>query len=155
MALPGAIQTSASINPGNSDGALVNASGQVIGIPALAAASPQGGSLARSIGFVTPFSLARDITRQIIASGRVNTSRRAAPGALIATLTGPGRRAGRIAIVVVVTGGSLAGKGGLRADDVIKPTGNAHRDVPALSGVLAAASPDSRSPSPSPAAART
>jgi hypothetical protein len=55
----------------------------------------------------------------------------------------------------VVTGGSLAGKGGLRAGDVIKPAGNAHRDVPALSGVLAAASPDSRSPSPSPAAART
>jgi S1-C subfamily serine protease len=41
--LPGAIQASASINPGNSDGALVNAAGQVIGIPALAV-SPQGGS---------------------------------------------------------------------------------------------------------------
>ena len=85
--------TSASINPGNSCGALLNASGQVIGIPALAAASPQGGSLARSIGFATPFRLARDIARQIIASGRVITSRRAAPGAQIATLTGPGRQA--------------------------------------------------------------
>ena len=41
----------------------------------------------------------------------------------------------------MVTGGCPAGKGGLRAGDVIKPAGNAHRDAPALSGVLAAASP--------------
>jgi putative serine protease PepD len=46
VALPNAIQTSAPINPGNSGGALVNLTGQVIGIPTLAATDPQlgGGS---------------------------------------------------------------------------------------------------------------
>jgi hypothetical protein len=117
--------------------------------PARGAAARPGASV-----FATPSGLARDITRQIIASGRVITSPRAAAGAQIATLTGPDGTPGRIAIVVV-TGGSPAGKGGLRAGDVIKPAGNTHQDVPALSGVLAAASSDSRSPSPSPAAART
>jgi hypothetical protein len=37
------------------------------------------GQPTRSIGFATPFSLARDITRQTIASGRVINSRRTAP----------------------------------------------------------------------------
>jgi putative serine protease PepD len=52
--LPGAIQTSAPINPGNSGGALVNLSGQVIGIPTLAAASPVNGTPAPGIGFAIP-----------------------------------------------------------------------------------------------------
>src|SRR5207302_1950863 len=50
-ALSDAIQTSAPINPGNSGGALVTTSGQVIGIPTLAATSPQGGGQAQGIGF--------------------------------------------------------------------------------------------------------
>jgi S1-C subfamily serine protease len=40
VALPDVIQTSAAINPGNSGGALVDLSGQVIGIPTLAATDP-------------------------------------------------------------------------------------------------------------------
>src|SRR5262249_45411409 len=59
--LPGAIQTSAPINPGNSGGALVSTSGQVVGIPTLAAGSPQGGGQAQGIGFAIPSNLARDI----------------------------------------------------------------------------------------------
>ena len=74
-ALPGAIQASAPINPGNSCGALVDASGQVIGIPALAAASPQRGAQAQGTGFAIPSSLARDIARQVIKSGHVTSSR--------------------------------------------------------------------------------
>ena len=80
-ALPGAIQTSAPINPGNSGGALVNASGQVIGIPTLAAASPQSGTQAQGIGFAIPSKLARDIAGQLITSGHVTNSHRAALGA--------------------------------------------------------------------------
>jgi putative serine protease PepD len=45
------IQTSAAINPGNSGGALVDLSGQVIGIPTLAAVDPEMGAEAPGIGF--------------------------------------------------------------------------------------------------------
>jgi S1-C subfamily serine protease len=72
-ALPDAIQTSAPINPGNSGGALVNTSGEVIGIPTLAAASPQSGAQAQGIGFAIPANLARDIARQLITSGHVTS----------------------------------------------------------------------------------
>jgi S1-C subfamily serine protease len=64
--LPGAIQTSAPINPGNSGGALVNLSGQVIGIPTLVAVSPHSGAQAAGIGFAIPSNTARDVARQLI-----------------------------------------------------------------------------------------
>jgi S1-C subfamily serine protease len=64
--LPDTIQTSAPINPGNSGGALVNTSGEVIGIPTLAASSPQGGSQAQGIGFAIPSNTARDVAGQLI-----------------------------------------------------------------------------------------
>ena len=88
-ALPGAIQTSAPINPGNSGGALVNAAGEVIGIPTLAAASPQGRGQAQGIGFAMPSNLARDIAGQLITAGHVTNTRRAALGAQAVTVTGP------------------------------------------------------------------
>ena len=76
--LPGVIQTSAPINPGNSGGALVNLSGQVIGIPTLAAVSPASGAQAAGIGFAIPSNTARDIAGRLIASGSVTDSFRAA-----------------------------------------------------------------------------
>jgi S1-C subfamily serine protease len=141
VALPGAIQTSAPINPGNSGGALVNVSGQVIGIPTLAAASPQGGAQAQGIGFAIPSNLARDIAGQIITSGRVTNSHRAALGAQIATVTGPDGGPGGAGIVAVTDGGP-ADRAGLRAGDVITSVGSAPTpDASALSQALAAARP--------------
>lgn len=78
--LPDAIQTSAPINPGNSGGALVNTAGEVVGIPTLAAGSPQRGAQAQGIGFAISSSLARDIAGQLIGSGHVTRSHRAANG---------------------------------------------------------------------------
>jgi S1-C subfamily serine protease len=141
VALPGAIQTSAPINPGNSGGALVNVSGQVIGIPTLAAASPQGGAQAQGIGFAIPSNLARDIARQIITSGHVTNSHRAALGAQVATVTGPDGAPGGTGIVAV-TGGGPADRAGLRPGDVIKSVGGTQTpDATALSEALAAARP--------------
>jgi serine protease DegQ len=62
------IQTDAAINRGNSGGALVNASGELIGI-ITAILSPSGGSL--GIGFAVPVSTARGVMEQIIATGKV------------------------------------------------------------------------------------
>ncbi len=139
--LPGAIQTSAPINPGNSGGALVNLSGQVIGIPTLAAASPASGAPAPGIGFAIPSSVARDIAGQIIATGRVTDSHRAAIGAQIATIADLAGQPDGAGIVTVNPGGP-AGRAGLRAGDVIRSVG----DVPtpsaeALSQALATMRP--------------
>jgi len=152
--LPGAIQTSAPINPGNSGGALVSASGQVIGIPTLAAGSPQGGGQAQGIGFAIPSNLARDIATQIIETGHVTNSHRAAIGAQVTTVLGAdggsGQGAGgsgQGAGVVAVTSGGPADRAGLRAGDVITKAGPREvTDTTALSQALAAAQPGDRVP---------
>ena len=140
--LPGAIQTSAPINPGNSGGALVSTSGQVIGIPTLAAASPQGGAQAQGIGFAIPSNLARDIATQIIDSGHVTNSHRAALGAEVATVLSADGASARGVGVVTITGGGPADRAGLRTGDVIKSVGSASTpDTTALSAALAGARP--------------
>jgi putative serine protease PepD len=138
-ALPGAIQTSAPINPGNSGGALVSASGQVVGIPTLAAASAQGGAQAQGIGFAIPSNLARDIARQIISSGHVTNSHRAALGAEVATAPGADGAPAGVSVVTVTSSGP-ADRAGLRAGDVITLAGSVPiADTSALSQTLAAA----------------
>ena len=62
------IQTDAAINPGNSGGALVDSSGNLIGINT-AIYSRSGGSM--GIGFAIPVSLARQVMQQIIQTGSV------------------------------------------------------------------------------------
>ncbi len=139
--LPGAIQTSAPINPGNSGGALVSTSGQVIGIPTLAAGSPQGGGQAQGIGFAIPSNLARDIATQIIESGHVTNSHRAALGAEVATVLSAEGAPGGVGVVTVTSGGA-AERAGLRAGDMIKSLGRTQTpDTTALTQALAAATP--------------
>jgi len=120
IVLPNAIHTSAAIIPGNSGGALVDLSSQVIGIPTLAAADPQLGGAASGIGFAIPSNTVRDIAGQIIQHGRVVDSHRAAlgvsladslerPGALVGALQ-PGGPAERAGIVVGDAIDAIAGK---------------------------------------------
>ncbi len=62
------LQTDAAINPGNSGGPLINLEGEVVGINT-AIASNSGGY--QGIGFAIPANLARWVTDQLIATGRV------------------------------------------------------------------------------------
>ncbi|MDY0013457.1 MAG: Do family serine endopeptidase [Rhodocyclaceae bacterium] len=62
------IQTDAAINPGNSGGALVDTTGNLVGINS-AIYSRSGGSL--GIGFAIPVSLVQSVMEQIIQSGEV------------------------------------------------------------------------------------
>ena len=57
-----AIQTDASVNPGNSGGPLLNSRGEVIGITTLIASNPNGGAeQSAGIGFAIPISTARAV----------------------------------------------------------------------------------------------
>jgi putative serine protease PepD len=65
--LKNAIQTSASINSGNSGGPLVNLSDQVVGITTAAARDPQAGA-APGIGFAISATTAKSVADQIISA---------------------------------------------------------------------------------------
>lgn len=63
------IQTDAAINLGNSGGALVDASGNVIGISTAILSHITGG---QGIGFAIPIDTAKDIMAQLIAKGQIS-----------------------------------------------------------------------------------
>ncbi len=112
------IQTDAAINPGNSGGALVDISGNLIGINS-AIVSPSGGSL--GIGFAIPVSMARQVMDQIIKTGRVA---RGWLGVEIQNITPEIaaylklKRSGGAVVTSVVQGGP-ADKGGMQPGDVV------------------------------------
>ncbi|HEY1169576.1 MAG TPA: trypsin-like peptidase domain-containing protein [Candidatus Limnocylindrales bacterium] len=111
-ALPDVIQTSAAINPGNSGGALVDLSGEVVGIPTLTASDPQLGGSAPGIGFAISSDRAKTIADQLIASGKVTNSGRAYMGVQLTDgTTGP--------VIVAVTAGGPAAAAGVQVGDVV------------------------------------
>ncbi len=86
--IPNAIQTSAPINPGNSGGALIDLSGNLVGIPTLGALDPEfGNTPANGIGFAIPSDHAQFIANQIISQGKVTNTGRAYLGVDIVDIT--------------------------------------------------------------------
>ena len=137
VALPNVIQTSAAINPGNSGGALVNLSGQVIGIPTLTATDPQlGGAQAPGIGFAIPSNTVQDIASQLVNQGKVTNSHRADLGVQTAAAASGG------VLVTEVQSGGPAARAGIRAGNLITAiNGTPTSDQATLADVLAGLSP--------------
>jgi S1-C subfamily serine protease len=66
-----AIQTDASVNPGNSGGPLLNSHGEVIGITTMIASNPNGGAdQSAGIGFAIPISTAKAVLEDFMRYGR-------------------------------------------------------------------------------------
>jgi len=65
-----AIQTDASVNPGNSGGPLLNSHGDVVGITTMIASNPNGGAdQSAGIGFAIPISTAKAVVEDIMKYG--------------------------------------------------------------------------------------
>lgn len=149
-AFPGAtignvIQTSAAINPGNSGGALVTLDGQVIGIPTAAASDPQMGGAAVGIGFATPSNTVKQIVPQLIRSGKVTDSGRAALGVVVRTIIDPRSGAeSAVAVVEVTRGGGAAKAGVVPGDLIMSVDGTPTPSQTELAEVLAGLKPGGR-----------
>lgn len=65
------IQTDASINQGNSGGALINSLGELIGINTLSIGRSENEVVAEGLGFAIPIKLANTVMSKIIQDGRV------------------------------------------------------------------------------------
>lgn len=136
-----AVQTSAAINPGNSGGALVDMSGKVIGIPTLAAVDPELGSAAPGIGFAIPSDTATRIAQQLIKSGSVGTTGRAALGIEARSVLNDDLQPAGVGVVSVTAGGAAA-KAGIEPGSVITSVhGTPTLSTDALSQVLATVRP--------------
>jgi S1-C subfamily serine protease len=127
--LPGAIQTDAPINPGNSGGALVDLQGEVIGIPTLTAIDPEFNAPANGVGFAIPSNRVRLIAPQIIATGTVAHTGRAALNigvepvdVNVAQMSNLAVNAG--VLITSMQQGGAAAKAGLQAGDVIVQVDN-------------------------------
>jgi Do/DeqQ family serine protease len=112
------IQTDAPINRGNSGGALVNTTGELVGINSQIL-SPSGGSI--GIGFAIPANMAKNVMDQLVQTGRV---RRGMLGVNIQGVTSDlasslGLAQVRGALVSGVTAGGPAERAGLKRGDVI------------------------------------
>ena len=112
------LQTDAAINHGNSGGALVNAGGQLIGIPSQIL-TPGDGNI--GLGFAIPSNMAKHVMDQLVATGTV---RRAKLGVTVQRITPDlasslGLPNTRGALISGVEDGSPAAKAGVRQGDVI------------------------------------
>ena len=108
------VQTDATVNPGASGGALVDASGRLVGL--LSAIFTKDSDASIGVNFAVSSALLQRVTEDLIAHGRV---RRGKSGLRVADLSREARfrRAG--AEVMSVSAGGAAERAGIEAGDIV------------------------------------
>ena len=133
------IQTDAAVNPGNSGGALINTSGELVGINT-AILSTSGGS--NGIGFALPSNVAKAVATELVRDGKVQ---RGYLGVGLQQITPDltealGEENG--ALIANVASNSPAAKAGLQKGDVVAGmNGRTVRDFHRLRLFIAEAKP--------------
>jgi serine protease Do len=136
------IQTDAAINPGNSGGALINSSGELIGVNT-AILSRSGGN--QGVGFAIPSNMTRHVMQQIEKHGKVvrgymGVNIQAVTPEMAKAFGRPNEAFG--ALIAEVTPDSPAQKAGLQAGDIITElNGNRVEDSRKLSLAVAELAP--------------
>jgi len=111
------VQTDAPITEGNSGGALVDATGAVVGINAAIATAPDVGGT--GIGFAIPIDIATAVARQLIDAGKATHPWLGVSGQAITPETAQQFKASEGAFIVAVTRGGPADSAGMHANDVV------------------------------------
>lgn len=130
------IQTDAPINPGNSGGALVNFSGQLIGMNT-AILAPDGANI--GIGFAIPANMVQSVADQLIKYGSVN---RGLMGIMVQSITPTlasafDLKSSEGAVVTMVTPYSPAAKAGVQVGDIVQEiNGTAVRDAAQITNII-------------------
>ena len=113
------IQTDAPINSGNSGGALLNAKGELVGIPTLKMGMTYN-DIFEGLSFCIPISAVKEYIDQLIDNGNVVRPRM---GVTVASIDGPDEPMKRFppcgAQVITVEPGTPAEKAGIQVNDVI------------------------------------
>ena len=111
----GVLQTSAAINSGNSGGALVNASGEVIGINT----AKYNSAMVEGMGYAIPSNYITPIVEELLTTGTQPKPYIGITGTNITEETAPMYKLPVGALILEVTEGSPAEKAGLEVGDVI------------------------------------
>lgn len=127
------LQTDASINHGNSGGALVNSLGELMGINTLSFDKSNDGETPEGIGFAIPTQLATKIMDKLIRDGRVIRGYFGISGREMSPMHTTAGGIDQIQGIVVseVREGSPAALGGIQVNDVILSV----NDRPAISAL--------------------
>lgn len=114
------IQMDAAINGGNSGGALLNARGELVGIPTLKIDMTYYGTSIEGMGFAIPVNLVRNVTESLIEHGRVLRPRM---GVSVVDFAGPEEALPKYppagVQILEVEEGTPAEEGGLKMYDII------------------------------------
>ena len=116
VTLTNLIQTDAAVNPGNSGGALSDATGKIIGINTLIVS---GSGTSEGVGFAIPVETVKDVADQLIKDGKASHPFIGIIGGTVSDVATEESGVNKGVIISEVVSGGPAARAGLRKGDII------------------------------------